>query len=195
MEDYADRVLGKVGEAYPNTEEDVAQALGTESFLRGCRDRSAAYAASEHKPDTIYKALQCVKDAAAKLRVFVRPAMTTHQVTFADPEKESITDGVAHLSKEQEKMMQLMTEMMSRLEKTHQDETLLHHQTGVKISRPLRVITVVRGDTWLENVPSPAVALIATRQDIWLRSAKRGKQGFGSPSVRKSVESSEGGSE
>ena len=32
LEDYADRVLGKVSEAYPNVEEDVAQALGTESF-------------------------------------------------------------------------------------------------------------------------------------------------------------------
>ena len=52
LEDFADRVLVKVSEAYPNVEEEVAQCLGTESFLRGCRDRAAAYAASEHKPDT-----------------------------------------------------------------------------------------------------------------------------------------------
>ena len=117
LENYADHVLGKVSEAYPNVEEDMAQALGTKSFLRGCRNRSAAYAASEHKPDTIYKALQFVKDAAANLRVFSRPTMTTRQVTFAHPERESTTDGVVHLSKEQEKVIQLMTEMMSCLEK------------------------------------------------------------------------------
>ena len=118
LEDFADRVLVKVSEAYPNVEEEVAQCLGTESLLRGCRDKAAAYAASEHKPDTIYKALQNVKDAAANLRVFGRPAMTTRQVTFAEPEKETSTETGSRLTKEQERMLKFMTEMMSRMDST-----------------------------------------------------------------------------
>ena len=48
---------------------NIAELHGT-ARRRGCRYRAAAYAASEHKPETIYKALQNVKGAAANLQVF-----------------------------------------------------------------------------------------------------------------------------
>ena len=195
LEDYADRVLGKVSETYPNVEEDVAQALGTESFLRGCWDRSAAYAASEHKPDTIYKALQCVKDAAANLRVFGRPAMTTRQVTFADPERESTTDGVARLSKEQEKMMQLMTEMMSRLEKNTARRNTSPSPDRGRNRSPSPCYNCRERGHMARECPKPRRCFNCNKTGHMAEECKEEKQGFGSPSVRKSVESSEEGSE
>ena len=185
LEDYADRVLGKVSEAYPNVEEDVAQALGTESFFRGCRDRSAAYAASEHKPDTIYKALQCVKDAAANLRVFGRPAMTTRQVTFADPERESTTDGVARLSKEQEKMMQLMTEMMSRLEKTTSRRNTSPSPDRGRNQSPSPCYNCRERGHMARECPKPRRCFNCNKTGHMAEDCKEEKQGFGSPSVRK----------
>ena len=185
FEDYADRVLGKVSEAYPNVEEDVAQALGTESFLRGCRDRSAAYAASEHKPDTIYKALQCVKDAAANLRVFGRPAMTTRQVTFADPERESTTDGVARLSKEQEKMMQLMTEMMSRLKKTTSRRNTSPSPDRGRNRSPSPCYNCRERGHMARECPKPRRCFNCNKTGHMAEDCKEEKQGFGSPSVRK----------
>ena len=195
LEDYADHVLGKVSEAYPNVEEDVAQALGTESFLKGCRDRSAAYAASEHKPDTIQKDLQCVKDAAANLRVFGRPAMTTRQVTFADPERESTTDGVARLSKEQEKMMQLMTEMMSPLEKNTSRRNTSPSPDRGRNRSPSPCYNCRERGHMARECPKPRRCFNCNKTGHMAEECKEEKQGFESPSVRKSVESSEEGCE
>ena len=52
MEDYADRVLTKVSEAYPGVDEEIEQDLAKEAFLRGCENHSAAYAAAEKDPST-----------------------------------------------------------------------------------------------------------------------------------------------
>ena len=191
LEDYADRVLGKVSEAYPNVEEDVAQALSKESFLRGCRDRSTAYGTSEHKPDTIYKALQCVKDAAANLRVFSRPAMTMRQVTFADPERQSTTDGVARLSKEQEKMMQLMTEMMSRLEKNTSRRNTSPSPDRGRSRSPSPCYNCRERGHMARECPKPRCCFNCNKTGHMAEECKEEKQGFGSPSVRKSVNSSE----
>ena len=114
LEDYADRVLVKVLEAYPKIEEDTAQGIGVENFLRGCKDKAAAYAAAEHRPETIQMALQFVKDSAANLKAFGRPAVAARQVTFAEPE---VTDPTtASLKKEHERLLRMMSDVFQRLD-------------------------------------------------------------------------------
>ena len=70
LDDFADRILGKAAEGYPEVPDDTLQILATENFLRGCKDKSAAYAAAERKPETLYEAMSEVRDAAANLRIF-----------------------------------------------------------------------------------------------------------------------------
>ena len=70
LDDFADLVLVKVAEGYPEVPDDTLQILATENFLRGCKDRSAAYAVAERKPDDLQTAMQEVRDAAANLKIF-----------------------------------------------------------------------------------------------------------------------------
>ena len=57
LDDFADRVLVKVAEGYPEVPDDTLQILATENFLRGCKDKSAAYAAAERKPNDLQMAM------------------------------------------------------------------------------------------------------------------------------------------
>ena len=89
LDDFADRVLVKVAEGYPEVPDDTLQILATENFLRGCKDRSAAYAAAERKPDDMQTAMQEVRDAAANLKIFGRSGgMSARQVTFQEVEEK-----------------------------------------------------------------------------------------------------------
>ena len=169
--------------------------LAQRGFFRGCCDWSAAYATSEHKPDTIYKALQCVKDAAANLRVFSRPVMTTRQVTYMDPERESTTDGVARLSKVQEKMMQLVTEMMSCLEKNTSRQNTSPSPDRGRNRLPLPCYNCRERGHMARECPKLHRCFNCNKTGHMGDECKEEKQGFGSPSVRKSVDSSEEGSE
>ena len=89
LDDFADRVLVKVAEGYPEVPDDTLQILATENFLRGCKDRSAAYAAAERKPDDLQMAMQEVRDAAANMKIFGRSGgMSARQVTFQEVEEK-----------------------------------------------------------------------------------------------------------
>ena len=116
VEDYADRVLVKAYEGYPGVDDEVVETLAVEGFLRGCRDRGAAYAAAEHKPATLHEALQEMRDAAANLKVFGRNNTlgTARQVTFADRvEREK-----HNLSKEREDMLRVLTDFFKVQQQT-----------------------------------------------------------------------------
>ena len=82
LEDYADKVLTKVSEAYPGIDEEMEQDLAKEAFLRGCHHRSAAYAAAEKDPVTLQEALEEVQNSAVNLKAFGRGSVTTRQVSF-----------------------------------------------------------------------------------------------------------------
>ena len=94
LEDFADRVMLKGGEGYPEVPEEVLQELVTEHFLRGCKDQRAAYAAAEKGPETIYEALQEMRDSMANLQMFGKSCLVTRQVQF------SKSDGPMDLSEE-----------------------------------------------------------------------------------------------
>ena len=61
LENYADKLLSKVTEAYPGIDKEMEQDLAKEAFLRGCHHRSAAYAAAEKDPMTLQEALEEVR--------------------------------------------------------------------------------------------------------------------------------------
>ena len=82
LEDYADKVLTKVSEAYPGIDEEMEQDLAKEAFLQGCHHRSAAYAAAEKDPVTLQEALEEVQNSAVNLKAFGRGSVTTRQVSF-----------------------------------------------------------------------------------------------------------------
>ena len=108
LDDFADRVLVKVAEGYPEVPDNTLQILATENFLRGCKDRSAAYAAAERKPDDLQTAMQEVRDAAANLKIFGRSGgMSARQVTFKEAE-ENKSEG---LTSEQKALVGFLKEL------------------------------------------------------------------------------------
>ena len=124
LEDFADRVMGKTGEGYLGVSEDTLQVLATEAFLRGCRDKNAAYAASERRPETLCKAVEEMRDVAANIKAFNRGSLMARQVTFVDSEDEqrSSRDGRKSrrdqdsniLSAEQMALVKYMTEVFAK---------------------------------------------------------------------------------
>ena len=88
LEDYSDKVLTKVSEAYPGIDDEMEQDLAKEAFLRGCHHRSAAYAAAKKDPVTLQEALEEVQNSAVNLKAFSRGGITTRRVSFAGQEDD-----------------------------------------------------------------------------------------------------------
>ena len=85
IEDFADRVMRLVTLAYNTMADEVHSTMGTETFLRGVRDRQAAYEAAKEQPRTVQEALKAMKNAAALLKsVLGRSHSSTRQVTFTE---------------------------------------------------------------------------------------------------------------
>ena len=88
LEDYADRVLAKVSEAYPGVDEEIEQDLAKEAFLKGCHNHSAAYAAAEKDPSTLQDTLEEVHSSAVNLKAFGRGSVLTRRVSFVGEEDD-----------------------------------------------------------------------------------------------------------
>ena len=88
LEDYADRVLAKVSEAYPGVDEEIEQDLAKEAFLKGCQNHSAAYATAEKDPSTLQDTLEEVHSSAVNLKAFGRGSVLTRRVSFVGEEDD-----------------------------------------------------------------------------------------------------------
>ena len=111
LEDFADRVLVKAAEGYPEIPDDTLQSLAVDNFLRGCRDRGAAYVAVEKKPDELQTAVQMVREAAVNLKLYGRSGgLIARQVTFRenDTGSERSADGK---TKEQKALISFLEEL------------------------------------------------------------------------------------
>jgi hypothetical protein len=95
IEDYADRVLRLVLDGFPKAPEDITQQVAVETFLHGCREKAAAFAASEKSPKTLTRALRYVKSATQNLRYMGKSAYTSRQVSFDLGSKETITEDMS----------------------------------------------------------------------------------------------------
>jgi hypothetical protein len=85
LDDFADRIQTVVATAFQRMDPEISQVMGTEHFLRGVRDRTAAYESARAHPQTVPQALLAMKDANALLKsVMGRSYMSTRQVTFQE---------------------------------------------------------------------------------------------------------------
>ena len=108
IEDFADRILTKVNEAYPGIDVEMEQDLAKEAFLRGCQNRSAAYAAAEKDPETLQDALEEVQSSVLNLKAFGRGSAVTRQISFAGREEKEEEDS----GTEEEKVRKLFEKFM-----------------------------------------------------------------------------------
>ena len=99
LEDFADIVLAKVSEAYPRIGQKLGQDIAKEIFLRGCRNRNAAYAAAEKDPSTPQDALEKVRTSAMNWKVFGKGNVSTRRVRFMGQEDG---DGDAYSASDEE---------------------------------------------------------------------------------------------
>ena len=113
LEDYADKVLTKVSEAYPGIDDKMEQDLAKEAFLRGCHHHSAAYAAAKKDPVTLQEALEEVQNSAVNLKAFGRGSIATHRVIFAGQEDD---DEEVNTQVNEEKFRDLFTRLMREYE-------------------------------------------------------------------------------
>ena len=108
LEEFADKVTIKCTEAYPGVEDDVLQGLAVEHFLKGAKDRQAAYGAATHKPENLQDAIREVKEAAANLKLFGRGVVSARQVTFSDSHDDGSTKG-------QGKLIEVVTDLIQKI--------------------------------------------------------------------------------
>ena len=114
LEDFADRVLVKAAEGYPEVPDGTLQALARDNFLRGCKDWIAAYVAVEKKPKDLQSAVQVVREAAVNLKLYGRSgALVTRQVSFkdSDMEHEKLSD---EYTREQRSLVKLLEELFQQ---------------------------------------------------------------------------------
>jgi hypothetical protein len=73
-------------EGYPTVPDDMTNSLAVDTFLRGCRDKAAAFVAMDHEPRDVQTALKLVKAAQHNHRALgVRPGTIRHVSFDPDP--------------------------------------------------------------------------------------------------------------
>ena len=86
----------------------MEQDLAKEAFLRGCQNRSSAYAAAEKDPETLQDALEEVQNSIVNLKVFGRGSAVTRKISFAGCEEKEEEDSWM----EEEKVRKLFEKFM-----------------------------------------------------------------------------------
>ena len=91
------------------------QCLATENFLQGCKNRSAAFAAAEKKPQNLMEAIQEMRDAAANLKVFGKASnYAVRQVTFASDEDRPVQKKRDGGCSEEKSVLRLLSELLEQ---------------------------------------------------------------------------------
>ncbi len=68
LEAFAERVLTLVQDGFPESDEDLVQSIGVDTFLKGCREKEAAFDALSKEPTTVHQALEMVDSATHNYR-------------------------------------------------------------------------------------------------------------------------------
>lgn len=96
MEEFSQRVYSLTLDAYEECEGDIIEEMAVETFLRGCREKSAARHAMDMEPRTIHKALKFAKTALANDRALFGGGANAYchrQVTFQDDSNKTACTG------------------------------------------------------------------------------------------------------
>ena len=86
----------------------MLKGLAVEHFLKGARDRQAAYGTATHKPDNLHDAIREVKEAAANLKLFGRGVASARQVTFSEHREDEASKG-------QGKLIEAVTDLIQKI--------------------------------------------------------------------------------
>lgn len=119
LEEFAERVHFIVMDGYDKCENSVIDQIGTEAFLRGCKDKESARHVIERNPVSINKALKLIKSAIANQKAIYgtrSPTFAHRQVTFKDstdkkeapPNSNPLEKEVQNLTKVVSKLAELM---------------------------------------------------------------------------------------
>ncbi|CAC5415896.1 unnamed protein product [Mytilus coruscus] len=119
LEEFAERVHFIAMDGYDKCNNSVIDQIGTEAFLRGCKDKEAARHVIERNPESINKALKIMKTSIANQKAIYgsrSPNFAHRQVSFADSagkshEKESTRTVNSPLEKEVRNLTQLVTKL------------------------------------------------------------------------------------
>jgi hypothetical protein len=87
VDEFADRILKVISLAFQGADQHFADLLGTEHFIRGVRDRNAAYETAKVNPETVQEALIAMKNASALMKSVYGRSQAFRQVTFMDEPK------------------------------------------------------------------------------------------------------------
>ncbi|CAC5415783.1 unnamed protein product [Mytilus coruscus] len=109
LEEFAERVHFIEMDGYDKCDNSVIDQIGTEAFLRGCKDKEAARHVIEKNPESINKALKIMKTSIANQKAIYgsrSPNFAHRQVSFADSagkshDKESTSTVNSPLEKEE----------------------------------------------------------------------------------------------
>ncbi|CAC5415863.1 unnamed protein product [Mytilus coruscus] len=119
LEEFAERVHFIAMDGYEKCDNSVIHQIGTEAFLRGCKDKEAARHVTEKNPESINKALKIMKTSIANQKAIYgsrSPNFAHRQVSFADSagkshDKESTSTVNSPLEKEVRNLTQLVTKL------------------------------------------------------------------------------------
>ena len=90
--EFAERVHFLVMDGYDRCENTVIDQIGTEAFLRGCRDKESARCVIEKNPSSISKAVKLMKSTLANQKAIYgtrSPNFAHRQVSFQDTRKDT----------------------------------------------------------------------------------------------------------
>ncbi|CAC5420968.1 unnamed protein product [Mytilus coruscus] len=77
IEEYAERVHFLTIDGYYRSNNDIIDQIGTEAFLRGCKEKEATRIVIEKNPRTINEALKWIKSSLANRKPFMEPGSLT----------------------------------------------------------------------------------------------------------------------
>ena len=167
LEDFADRVLTKVIEAYPGADEELEQDLAKESFLCGCQNRRAAYAAAEEEPETLQGAVAEVQNSAVNLEAFGELVRQPVRSVSVDWMMTVMKAAVSHpVMRGWEKCLSNSWKNMNRVRLTVVCQGPPAHSS---------VISVEDMDTWPKNAARRCDASVVGKLDMCTYSVKWGR--------------------
>ena len=141
LADWADRILTLVRECYRHADEAMLQAMATEAFLRGCREKHAAAATADKCPKTLSAALKYVRNTVGNQQAFLGKSYATRAVSFnLDSDATSTRSDSSHVSKAEEasKDIKKLLEYVQSLSKKFDQVSLPKNASP---SRPMRCFT------------------------------------------------------
>jgi hypothetical protein len=141
LEEFAERAQHLALDAFPHAEIGMVDIVATDAFLKGCGNKEAAMAAMQHRPETVDRALEWVREATHNHRVLYGSTaarspnresslVSVRSTTVASDTKEPLIA----LSRQFNSLSEKMDKFNSLFEKL--DKLLLQHRERSKSPDP-----------------------------------------------------------